>query len=67
MSALIDPPEGHLHGFPKPAPVDARRGPFMSRLPEWLVENGYPQELITLYDAPRFTRVIGRFMDDRPD
>ena len=59
VPALVDPPEGDAYGFP-------RRAPFLARLPEWPVENGYPEELIELYDAPRFTRILGEFVDDQP-
>jgi hypothetical protein len=67
MPAEIDPPEGWRYGFPKPAPADALSGPFLARLPEWLIENGYPAELIELYDAARNTRIIGEFADEQTD
>lgn len=38
---IVDPPSGWKYGFPKPIPEDQE-----SRLHEWLVENGYPQEEI---------------------
>jgi len=37
---MIDPPSGWRYGFPKPIPNDVKN------VNEWLVENGYPQELI---------------------
>ena len=37
---IIDPPSGWKYGFPKPIPVDVKD------TTSWLVENGYPQELI---------------------
>lgn len=65
MPVLIDPPEGSRYGFPKPAPASATREEFLPRLPAWLVANGYPQELIELYDAVRFTRILGEFADEQ--
>lgn len=37
----IDPPEGWKYGFPKVLPKEAQ-----GRNLEWLIENGYPQEII---------------------
>lgn len=37
---MIDPPSGWHYGFPKPIPRD------VDNVKEWLVQNGYPQELI---------------------
>lgn len=37
---MIDPPSGWKYGFPKPIPEDVKD------VKEWLVEQGYPQELI---------------------
>ena len=39
---MIDPPEGWRYGFPKPIPREHQH-----RTLEWLVEAGYPKELIT--------------------
>ena len=36
----IDPPSGWKFGFPKPIPNDIKN------VREWLIQNGYPQELI---------------------
>lgn len=48
MATIIDPPSGWQYGFPKPIPeeafVDENGCPKDTR--PWLVENGYPQELI---------------------
>lgn len=39
---MIDPPEGWRYGFPKIIPKEHQH-----RTLEWLVENGYPKELIS--------------------
>lgn len=59
MPPLIDPPEGWRYGFPKPVPADANAEDFLADLPRWLVRNGYPEELVAMYDAGRTSRVIG--------
>ena len=41
MALIIDPPSGWKYGFPKPIPEDRRYDSLT-----WLVEEGYPQELI---------------------
>jgi hypothetical protein len=41
MALIIDPPSGWKYGFPKPIPEDRRYDSLT-----WLVEQGYPQELI---------------------
>lgn len=64
MPALIDPPEGSDYGFPMSAPLNAQSGPFLSRLPEWLTENGYPRDLIERYEVAKCTRVLGRSADE---
>ena len=38
---IIDPPSGWKYGFPKPIPEDRKKDSLV-----WLVEQGYPQELI---------------------
>ena len=38
---LIDVPSGWMYGFPKPIPEDRKKDSLV-----WLVEQGYPQELI---------------------
>jgi hypothetical protein len=38
---IIDPPGGWKYGFPKPIPEDKRKDSLT-----WLVEQGYPQEII---------------------
>ena len=40
MAKIIDPPSGWKYGFPKLIPDD------VINVREWLVEQGYPQELI---------------------
>lgn len=37
---MIDPPSGWRYGFPKSIPDDVKD------VNKWLVENGYPEELI---------------------
>jgi len=37
---MIDPPSGWRYGFPKPIPDDVKD------VEKWLIENGYPKELI---------------------
>ena len=39
---MIDPPEGWRYGFPKLIPREHQHPTL-----EWLVEQGYPKELIT--------------------
>ena len=39
---MIDPPDGWRYGFPRPIPRE-----HLHRTLEWLVEVGYPAELIT--------------------
>jgi hypothetical protein len=41
---IIDPPSGWQYGFPKPIPEDRKKDATV-----WLVEQGYPQELIDEY------------------
>jgi hypothetical protein len=38
---MIDPPSGWQYGFPKVIPAN-----HLNRVNDWLVENGYPRELI---------------------
>ena len=61
MPALIDPPEGWRYGFPKPVPDGADRKEFLAGLADWLVQNGYPQEMIERHNAANYSRVIGEF------
>jgi hypothetical protein len=37
---MIDPPSGWKYGFPKPIPEN------ITDLDSWLIENGYPKEII---------------------
>jgi len=39
---MIDPDGGWKYGFPKPLPTDIEN----EDLTEWLIENGYPREVI---------------------
>ena len=58
---LIDPPNGHAYGFPKPfqGDIDALD------LNAWLGENGYPQDWITLFPDGVPCRLIGDDGGDR--
>jgi hypothetical protein len=46
-----DPPEGWRFGFPKVIPEDQ-----MKRTKEWLVQNGYPEELMDEYGEHFYIR-----------
>jgi hypothetical protein len=39
---VVDPPDGNQFGFPKPVPTFKTKNDFR----RWMVNNGYPQELI---------------------
>jgi len=39
---VVLPPEGELYGFPKPIPLFRTKNDFR----RWMLQNGYPQELI---------------------
>lgn len=49
---LIDPPEGWRHGFPKELPENIKN------INDWLVENGYPKELLIKYGDQFRYRII---------
>jgi hypothetical protein len=51
MATVIDPPSGWKYGFPKVIPEDRRKDSL-----KWLVEQGYPQELINEYGKYFFCR-----------
>jgi hypothetical protein len=61
MPAIIDPPEGWRYGFPKPVPEGVDRDEFLANLAVWLVANGYPQEMVDLFDGNVRCRIIGDF------
>ena len=42
---MIDPPSGWKYGFPKPLRED------VENVREWLIDEGYPKELITALEA----------------
>ena len=52
---LIDPPSGHRYGYPKVAPR-AMLGCGSDELKAWLIETGYPKDLIddTIVNHCRF-------------
>jgi hypothetical protein len=37
---MVDPPEGHFHGFPKACPREVAGDE--KKFGKWLIENGYP-------------------------
>ena len=39
---MIDPPSGWIYGFPKEIPESVES----DKINEWLVNNGYPQDII---------------------
>lgn len=41
MTLYVNPPEGWRHGFPKAVPKDRE-----TDLLEWIVEQGYPKDLV---------------------
>lgn len=43
---IIDPPEGWRFGFPKEVPIDVYEDE--AALSRWLIEQGYPGELLEL-------------------
>ena len=42
---ICDPPSGWLYGFPKRIPIEVS---INGKYGEWLVENGYPAELVEI-------------------
>lgn len=48
---IIDPPGGWKYGFPKPIPEERRND-----TTNWLIEQGYPKELISEYGEYFFCR-----------
>ena len=49
---LIDPPSGWKYGFPKPIPSH------VADHVKWLVDNGYPQELVEDFGDSFYCRYI---------
>ncbi len=60
---LLDPPNGHAFGFPKPFDGDIETLDFDS----WLRENGYPDEWIKMFPNGKACRILEDIHDDRPD
>jgi hypothetical protein len=46
---IVDPPEGHRYGFPKPVPDDRRHD-----IIAWMVEQGYPRSIIDEWTEGHF-------------
>jgi len=42
---MIDPPSGWKYGFPKAIPED------VENVRKWLIDEGYPEEIITALEA----------------
>ena len=53
MVQMIDPPNGHAFGFPKP--FDDVSG---EALNDWLLANGYPKEWIDLFPGGVLCRIL---------
>ena len=51
MATIIDPPSGWIYGFPKPIPEDRQKDTIA-----WLIEQGYPKELINSYGEHFYCR-----------
>ena len=58
---FIDPPSGWQYGFPKIIPDDVEDSE------AWLVEQGYPQELITRYGNHFYCRYWTEEIEDETD
>lgn len=58
---LIDPPNGHEFGFPKPFEGDIGT----LDLDAWLLANGYPQEWVDMFPSGQGCRILGPV--DEPD
>ena len=50
----INPPQGFLHGFPKPLPDDVRTA---SQITTFLIENGYPQYYLESFGHLFYVRI----------
>jgi len=46
---LVDPPQGHLYGFPKPVPEGWFSTMSWEERKAWYIENGYPEKVIDEY------------------
>ncbi len=51
MATIIDPPAGWKYGFPKPIPEDRKKD-----VTVWLVEQGYPKEMIDSFGEHFYCR-----------
>jgi hypothetical protein len=51
MATIIDPPSGWKYGFPKPIPEDRKKD-----VTVWLVEQGYPKEMIDSFGEHFYCR-----------
>lgn len=62
----IDPPDGWLYGFPKPAPkniVDMTK----EQLHKWFVSNGYPQKKIDYWNNTKNGMLFRSFLLEEKD
>ena len=46
---LVDPPHGHLYGFPKEVPEGWFSTMEWEERKTWFIENGYPEKIIDEY------------------
>ena len=58
MTIMIDPPMGYLYGFPKAIPEDRKHD-----IIQWLIDEGYPEWMITLEFSYRAWEEIGSSED----
>ncbi len=57
---MVDPDEGWRYGFPKPLPKIVEN----EDLTEWLVENGYPREVIDKWKQSELGYLPCRFWEE---
>lgn len=51
MTTFVDPPEGWRYGFPKAVPDEG-----ISDMLKWLIDEGYPAELIEALGSSFYVR-----------
>ena len=59
---LIDPPNGHAFGFPKPFDGDISALDFDI----WLLDNGYPEEWVKMFPNGKGGRILTYPVDNAP-
>ena len=60
---MVDPDMGWKYGFPKPLPKDIEN----EDITEWLVENGYPREVIENWKQSELGYLPCRFWEEEVD